>query len=246
MYMSKRLNFFLSHLFISLILALLVIGLVFFIWYPSPLAIAVGVIHIIFLILAIDIIIGPVLGFWVYKEAKKTLKLDLSVIIIIQIVALCYGIFSIEQGRPVWLAYNVDRFEMIRKNEVITDHIDQALAQFQHTSWFKPQYVAVQFAQDKKQREDDMFAEVLAGISLAQKPERYVDFAQAKASIKQRAQPLALLKDFNDPNVVKMILVQYPQANAFIPLKANALDMTVLVNKNTGDIIKIVNLRPWK
>ena len=36
--MSKRLKFFLSHLSISFLIALLVIGLVFFIWYPSPLA----------------------------------------------------------------------------------------------------------------------------------------------------------------------------------------------------------------
>lgn len=244
--MPKRLKFFLSHLSISAVVAFIVLGLIFFIWYPTPLATAVGVTELFFMMLVIDVIIGPILGLLVYKEAKKTLKFDLSIIIALQIAALSYGVYSIEQGRPVWLAYNVDRFEMIRKNEVITDHIDQALAQFQHTSWFKPQYVAVQFAQDKKQREEDMFAEVLAGISLAQKPERYIDFAQAKASIKQQAQPLALLNDFNDPNAVKMILVQYPQANAFIPLKANALDMTVLVNKNTGNIIKIVDLRPWK
>lgn len=244
--MSKRLKFFLSHLCISAMVAFIVLGIIFFIWYPTPLATAVGVTELFFMMLVIDVIIGPILGLLVYKEAKKTLKFDLSIIIALQIAALGYGVYSIEQGRPVWLAYNVDRFEMIRKNEVIADHIDQALAQFQHTPWFKPQYVAVQFAQDKKQREEDMFAEVLAGISLAQKPERYVDFAQAKASIKQQAQPLAPLNDFNDPNAVKMILVQYPQANAFIPLKANALDMTVLVNKNTGDIIKIVDLRPWK
>ncbi|HJF26761.1 MAG TPA: type IV pilin accessory protein [Acinetobacter lwoffii] len=243
--MSKRLKFFLSHLLLSFLVALLVVGLVFFIWYPSPLATAVGVTRIFLMLLVIDVILGPLLGLLVYKEGKKTLKFDLSVIIVIQIAALGYGVYNIEQGRPVWLAYNVDRFELIHKNEIITDHINQALTQFQHTSWFKPQYVAVQFAQDKKQREEDMFAEVLAGISLAQKPERYVDFAQAKASIKQRAQPLALLNDFNDPNVVKIMLAQYPQATAFLPLKANAVDMTVLVNKENGTVIKIVDLRPW-
>lgn len=244
--MSKRLKFFLSHLSISAVVAFIVVGLIFFIWYPTPLATAVGVTELFFMMLVIDVIIGPMLGILIYKEAKKTLKFDLSIIIALQIAALGYGVYSIEQGRPVWLAYNVDRFEMIRKNEIITEHLDQALTQFQHTSWFKPQYVAIQFAQDKKQREEDMFAEVLAGISLAQKPERYVDFAQAKASIKQQAQPLALLKDFNDPNVVKMVLAQYPQATAFLPLKANAVDMTVLVNKENGTVIKIVDLRPWK
>ena len=39
--MANRFKFFLSHLAISLLIALLVIGLVFFVWYPSPLATAV-------------------------------------------------------------------------------------------------------------------------------------------------------------------------------------------------------------
>ncbi|MDN5624857.1 MAG: type IV pilin accessory protein [Acinetobacter sp.] len=244
--MSNRIKYFLIHLLLSVLVAVICLSIVFFIWYPAPLAQAVGVTQIFLMLIAIDVIIGPILGLIVYKEGKKTLKMDLSVIIILQLIALGFGVNSIEQGRPVWIAYNVDRFELIRKNEVITDHSDQALIQFQHTSWFKPQYVAVQFAAAKKQREEDMFAEVLAGISLAQKPERYVDFAQAKAPIKQRAQPLALLNDFNDTNVVKMVLAQYPQATAFLPLKANAVDMTVLVNKENGAVIKIVDLRPWK
>lgn len=101
------------------------IGLVFFIWYPVPLATAVGVTHIFLIILAIDIIVGPFLGLVVYKHGKKTLKFDLGVIILLQILALCYGVHSIEQGRPAWIAYNVDRFELVRKNEIITDHIDK-------------------------------------------------------------------------------------------------------------------------
>ena len=143
--MSKRLKFLLSHLFISCLIALFVIGLVFFIWYPSPLATAVGVTDLFLMLLVIDVILGPLLGLLVYKEGKKTLKFDLSVIILIQIAALCYGVFSIEQGRPAWLVYNVDRFELVRKNELVDTNIQQAQAQFQQPSWFKPQYVATEF-----------------------------------------------------------------------------------------------------
>ncbi|WP_373683545.1 TfpX/TfpZ family type IV pilin accessory protein [Acinetobacter sp. YH16042] len=242
---TKRTKFFLSHLIISISLALLVIGLVFFIWYPSPLATAVGVTHIFLMLLVIDVILGPVLGLLVYKEGKKTLKFDLSVIILIQIAALCYGVYSIEQGRPVWIAYNVDRFELVRKNELITEHLDQAKIQFQKTSFLRPQYVAVEFAQDKLQRENDMFAEALGGISIAQKPERYVDFTKALPQIKKRAKSLNNLEQFNDHEQVRKILVKYPQATGYVPLKANAVDMTVLVNKQTGEVIKIVDLRPW-
>ena len=244
--MSKRLKFFFSHLSISFLIALLVIGLVFFVWYPAPLAKAVGVTNIFLMMLAIDVIVGPILGWLVYQEGKKTLKFDLSVIILIQIAALCYGVFSIEQGRPAWLVYNVDRFELVRKNELVDTNIQQAQPQFQQPSWFKPQYVATEFAKDIQQRNDEMFAEVLGGISIAQRPERYVELTQAKTQIQQRALPLVELQQYNPKTDVEKTLAEYPKANAWLPLKANAVDMVVLVNKESASIIKIVDLRPWQ
>ena len=244
--MANRFKFFFSHLAISLLIALLVIGLVFFVWYPSPLATAVGVTQVFLMMLAIDVIVGPFLGLLVYKQDKKSLKFDLSVVIGIQVAALCYGLFSIEQGRPVWLAYNVDSFELVRKNEIINDHIDQALPPYQNVPWFKPQYVAVQFATDIKIRNDDLFTEILGGISLAQKPEHYVDFVQAKSQLQQRAKNLKELNHYNNAQQVDRILSKYPQATGFVPLKANAVDMTVLINKEKGEVVKIVDLRPWK
>ncbi|RLZ10152.1 type IV pilin accessory protein [Acinetobacter sp. 2JN-4] len=244
--MSKRLKFFLSHLFISAMIALIVVGLVFFVWYPMPLAEAVGVTDIFLMLLAIDVIVGPVLGWVVYKEGKKTLKMDLSIIILLQLSALLYGIYSIGQGRPVWLAYNVDRFEVVRKNEIIEDHIEKARPQYQQPSWLKPQFVGVAFAKDNNVRSDEMFQELFAGISIAQKPERYVPLIEVKKQIQQRAQSLGQLNLFNNKVAVQKTLAKYPQANAFVPLKATAVDMTVLINKETGDVVKIVDLRPWK
>lgn len=244
--MSKRLKFFLSHLSISFLIALLVVGLVFFIWYPSPLAQAVGVTHIFLMMLAIDVIVGPVLGLLVYKEGKKTLKFDLSVIILIQIAALCYGIFSIEQGRPAWLVFHVDRFELVRKNDLILENIDQVQPQFQQVSWTGPQFVAVKSAVSTQQRQNDMFTEVLGGISLAQQPDRYIELTQAKNQIQKPALPLVELQQYNQKTKVEKTLAKYPKADAWLPLKANAVDMVVLVNKESASIIKIVDLRPWE
>ncbi|WP_168381551.1 MFS transporter [Acinetobacter indicus] len=244
--MSKRLKFFLSHLSISFLIALLIVGLVFFIWYPSPLASAVGVTQIFLMMLAIDVIVGPLLGWLVYKEGKKTLKFDLAVIIAIQIAALCYGVYSIEQGRPAWLVFHADRFELVRKNDILLENIDQAQPKFQHVSWSKPQFVAVKTAESSQQHQDDIFTEVLGEISLAQQPERYVELIQAKIQIQQRAVSLEKLEQYNSKIEVNKTLAKYPNADAWLPLKANAVDMVVLVNKESASIIKIVDLRPWK
>lgn len=246
MNMSKRVKFFLGHFCISLFIASIVVGMVFFIWYPSPLAKAVNVTHIFLMMLMIDVIIGPVLGLLVYKDGKKTLKFDLTVIILIQLSALCYGVYTIAEGRPVWIVYSVDRFELVKNNELVDTNIQQAQPQFQQASWFKPQYVATEFAKDIQQRNDEMFAEVFSGISIAQRPERYVELTQAKTQIQQRALPLVELQRYNQKTDVEKNLAKYPKADAWLPLKANAIDMVVLVNKESASIIKIVDLRPWQ
>lgn len=244
--MSERLKFFLSHLAVSLLIALLVISIVFFIWYPSPLAVAVGVTHIFLMLIAIDVVVGPILGFIVYKEGKKSLRFDLAVVILLQLSALSFGVYSIAQGRPLWIGYVVDRFELVRNNDLINDKADQALPQFQNPSWLQPQYVGVVVADNVEQRNNDLFAEVMGGISLAQRPERYVELSEVKSLIQQRAQDLELLKQYNDPNQVMKVLAKYPMATAFVPLKANAVDMTVLISKEKSEVVKIVDLRPWK
>lgn len=81
--------------------------------------------------------------------------MDLDIIIFIQIIASNYGLYSIAQGRPVWLAYYVNRFQFIRNNEIIEKNIEKALSKYQNPSWCEPQCVGVEFAQDKQTYSDD-------------------------------------------------------------------------------------------
>lgn len=245
MCMTRRISFFLGHLSISILFAILILILVLGYWYELPLAKATGVTQIFFILLFIDIIIGPCLSWLVYKEGKKTLRFDLSVIIFIQIIALFYGIYTIEQGRPVWLVFNVDRFELVRKNELVDSNIQQAQPKFQQAPWLKPQFAATEFAKDIEQRNNEMFVEVFSGISISQRPERYVELTQAKAQIQQRALPLEELESYNSKTEVEQTLGKYPNTNAWLPLKANAIDMVVLINKEKAEVIQIVDLRPW-
>lgn len=64
--------------------------------------------------------------------------------------------------------------------------------------------------------------------------------------MQNKAQSLSLLEQYNDKNTVKEILIKFPEANAYVPLKSNIVDMTVLINKEKGSVIEVVDLRPWK
>ena len=243
--MSPRIKFFIKHLSASFIVAVLVLGWIFTVWYPSPLPKATGVTAIVLIMLAIDVIIGPILGFIVYKAHKKSLKFDLMIIILLQISALSYGIYSLAEGRPVWTVFNGNRFELIRNNELLDFSVDSNVdSEYHHPSLLGPKYVAVKIAEDQLEREKNMFEELQGGISLAQRPERYVAIAEANGRMMQTAEDISDLKNYNSEQSVDSILDSYPIASSYLGLKANAIDMTVLLD-NKGNIIDIVDLRPW-
>ncbi|OTG68703.1 type IV pilin accessory protein [Acinetobacter sp. ANC 4470] len=241
---TAKFKFVTAHLIISICVAVVAAGIVFFCWYPFPLNKAVGVTHIFLMMLGIDIVLGPFFTWLVYKEGKKSLKFDLTVIILIQVIALGYGLYQIADGRPAWLVYNVDRFELIKNNEIVMENPEQIQSQFKQVSWFKPQFVAAEFAKDPKQRNKEMFAEIGSGISIAQRPERYVELNKAKKQMQKREQKIELLQQYNNKTDVEKILAKYPQASAFLPMKASAVDMTVLIDQK-ANVVKIVDLRSW-
>ncbi len=242
--MSARIKAFFIHGFISISIALLVVGLVFFLWYPAPLAKAVGVTHIFLMMLAIDVILGPLLTLIVYKKGKKTLIFDLTIIILLQISALGYGLWTISQGRPVWLVFNADRFDIVRVNEIDNRNISRAKLEYQSPSWFHPRWVAAAAPKDVKENNQLTFEAVFSGIDIAQRPNLYMPLIDQKSKIQNKAINVTALYKYNDQKLVQHILAKYPQTNAWLPLRANSLDMTVLLDKQ-GDVVKIVDLRPW-
>ena len=228
------------HFVLSGILALLCFILIFFLLYPTPLAQATGVENLFFLMLAIDVVLGPALTFIVYKKYKKTLKMDLLIIVIIQLSALIYGIYAMYQGRPVWIAYTVDRFELIRANDLIGEDPNYP------SSKIRPQYIFVEInPKNPKEQLNMMLKEAQSNISPAQQPQYYRPITQATTQIQQRALPIAELQQYNSKADVEKTLAKYPKADAWLPLKANAVDMVVLINKEKAEVIKIVDLRPW-
>ncbi len=246
--LKDKLRAFFMHLLISGILALISLALVYLVWNPAPLYKATGITKIFLLMLGIDLILGPLLTFIVYKKGKKTLKFDLFVIGLLQLIALVYGLYHVYEGRPVWIAYNVDRFDLVRVNEIDTRKLDQAKPEYRQPSFTTPKYVAAIIPNDDiEQKNQILFDEIGNGIAPSQRPELYQPLETVYPNIVKRALPLTQLEQFNNSQLVKQTLEKYPQADSFVPLKANAVDMTVLIDKKSGGkVVAIADLRPWK
>ncbi len=244
--MNLRLKAFVTHLAVSAFIAFIVLGLVFFVWYPTPLHTAIGVTHIFLILLAVDVVLGPLLTLLVYKVSKKTLVMDLTVIVVLQLAALGYGLYTVAEGRPAWLVFAVDRFELVRVLDIEQRKLEQADTAYRQPSLLGPQWVAAVNPTDNDERNDLLMESAFGGADIAQRPNLYQPLSSQKDAIQQRLLLLADLPAINPNQQIKTVLAQHPSADSWLPLSANNQDMVVLMHKESTTVIAIVDLRPWE
>lgn len=243
--MSKRIQFFLIHLGISFLVAIMATVLVYGVWYPEPLAKAQGVSYLFLMLILIDVIIGPLFGLLVYKDGKKSLKMDLSVVIILQILAFAIGFYNIAQGRPAWIVLGDRVFSVVKNSDIEYTAIDQAKLQFQHTSYLGPEFAMLRIGtQDTNQ--SHLLDIIPKNGTAIRYPVNYENLNEAKLRLQLNTLPISLLENYNSTEEIEIIQKKYPQANGWLGLSASAKDMVVLINKEKGEVVKIVDLRPWK
>lgn len=230
--MKFRLKCFAYHLGISLLISFASLYLVYFLWYPSPLGKALGVTNIFLLLLGVDVVIGPLLTLMVAKQGKKTLKMDLLIIGLVQLLALSYGTYTVAEGRPVWMVYNAGRFDLVQAFEVVNTQSPSAYSQ----SWLGPKWAELLDPLPAGTDRRDAFLNADYVRSLG---------GEVSGKLAQFSIPLAVLKRFNNPQRVDQLLEQYPNADAFVPMLATQKPVSVLINKSEGKLVAIVDLAPW-
>ena len=101
--MKYRITAFSIHILLSALIFFGCYIVIRYIWYPSIFFFTDGGIDGIKLIAGIDFIIGPVLTFLVYVPGKKGLKLDLTIIALLQTACLSVGLYLVEREKPLAL-----------------------------------------------------------------------------------------------------------------------------------------------
>lgn len=244
--MKSRWAFFFGHLAISAFLALLVYLLVFHLWYPDPLAKTLDVGPIFWMMIGIDVVLGPLLTLVVYKKNWRELRWDLTLIGLVQLSALGYAVYSMDAARPAWVAFEKDRFILVTKNEILEDE-KQAIP----TAFASPPLLGVGYANtnsDKVTDKSNLLFQEIFGVKASQYPYMYEALEKATPQIRAKAQPVDELKKFNKAEVVQNMLAKHPQADTFLPLLTTKnQELTMLLNsKANNPIVKIVDLKPWE
>lgn len=161
----------LTHLIISLFIVGLILSVAIFLWYPEPFLTISGLFGIILMMLAIDLVLGPLLTFIVFKPKKPSLKFDLTIIALFQLVALSYGTYTIYKAHPLYIAYAGDRFTPIDADEVTPEKA--RYEEFKKSKLSQPTIVYVKKPSDPAEL-SKVTIEVLSGkADLDARPEYY-------------------------------------------------------------------------
>ena len=69
------------------------------------------------LVVVCDLVLGPLISLVIYDSTKARGKLimDYSIIGAIQLAAMIYGVYIVAGTRPVYVAFNKDRIEVVHR-----------------------------------------------------------------------------------------------------------------------------------
>lgn len=240
------------HATACLLVASGVIALVYLGWYPAPLDRICGVGEMLALLLAVDLTLGPVLTFIVFDRRKKSLYLDLTCIALVQIAALLYGLYTVEAGRPHYLVFVKDRFEVVSLADLRQSDREAASGNRDtEVAWFEPRVIAAELPTSDEARKNLLFESVLVGRDVQHFPKQYRDYASQAVLAANRAQPLSELRTLNpeghDALHSAIERSGLPESRLrFLPIKGPVGDAAMLVDASSGAIKGMIGLQPWR
>lgn len=241
----SRFKAFAIHFGISLLIFLVLLYFILVQWYPQPLFSTDGGWKVIRIIAGVDLVLGPLLTLIVFKAGKPGLKFDLTMIALVQFLALTWGVWNTYNERPVALVYTIDYFTPVPAHQLAEQGMTTDKLKKLGDSWPVLIYIDI----PKEKLSSMLIKAYKAGKPLYLFTELYEKLSKEQASIlKQNS--MNLDKYVKDKPKLKKI---YQQSLLSIPTKANisylALHsrekwVTAAFDLDSGKIIHTIDIEP--
>jgi hypothetical protein len=183
------------HLICSLCLAALAAMLVFFIWYPYPYQKLSGGTELFLLIVGVDVVCGPLLTLVLFNPKKSAIKLvtDLSLVTLIQLIALGYGLYTMAMARPVYLVFEVDRFKVVSCVDIPKEQLRPELGGFHKLPWGGPKIIGIREPKNTNEKFESLDLS-LQGQEPSARPDWWQVYDLSKDKVIARSKPLTDLR----------------------------------------------------
>lgn len=234
------------HLGINLVVGICLLALMFGLWYPGGYFALMGGSVLLYIILGVDLCLGPLLTLVVYKQGKKSLKFDLTVIALLQVAALIYGTNVMFQSRPVFNVFEGDVFKVTLASQ-LQDKALLARAKdvaWRHLSLTGPVLVAAVAPTDPKERQEMVFS-AAAGLDWNVFPSLYVSYDSQRNEALRRAKPLAKLRQISTDSSQKIDTFLKSKNKpiedfVYLPIVMGFTSMTAVLDAKNADFVEII------
>jgi len=234
------------HLLISIAIAAAVLAVMLGVWYPRPLFEAEGGLGLLFILVGVDVVIGPLITLVIFKSGKPGLRFDLWTIAILQSGALIYGCYVVSEVRPAFIVFVKDQFEVVGAIDLRAADLKQARrAEFRRIPLTGPVLVAVEPPTDPQERTALLFSALEGGKDMQHFPKYYVPYAEYKKEVLAKGQPIERVRR-REPQVAKVIdryLADSGRKESevlYLPLRASRAWGAALIDAQSGDLVKML------
>lgn len=239
---GHRLRAALIHLCLSAAVAALAALLVFGLWYPTPFREISGGRELFLIVIAVDVVLGPVITFAIFdrRKPRRELQRDLAVVALLQLAGLAYGMHTVFVVRPVVMALEGSRLRVIRALDLDQPELAKAPIELQHMPLWGIQLVATRPPRlDEKQQATEMG---LAGVDIGMRPEFWLPTSTTGAAMAKAAHPLAELRKRFSSRAAELDAAiadtrRPAETLKFLPILARRTDWVALVDAATGSIV---------
>jgi hypothetical protein len=245
---KDKINAFLIHLAISLGVFLVLLFFILVYWYPTPLFGTDGGWQGIRLIMAVDIVLGPLLTLIVFKKGKPSLVMDLTIIGFIQIGALMSGSWVVYNEHPALVVFTEDHFRPITAYQVKESGV--AWADIEKIAQLYPPTVYLDLPDDLEALQNIRLKALQEGLLLSQFAEFYRPLTDdKKARIREKSVDMEnYLSD--KPRELKMykdFLASHnndSQNFLYFPLYSRYAISIVVVDRETIELLDVLDIEP--
>ncbi|HTU67832.1 MAG TPA: TfpX/TfpZ family type IV pilin accessory protein [Steroidobacteraceae bacterium] len=237
------------HFIATAVLAAIAAALIFLVWYPHPFELMVRGLELFTLVVGCDLALGPLLSFVVFNRSKtwRALAIDYTVIGIVQIAGMVYGVYTVAESRPVYVAFTVDRYEVVAARDLKETELAAAAPAYRSIPLGGPRYVGVRVPE--KERDQELMDE-LAGNPPFARPKWYVDVASLLPDILERAKTIEELEhkhpDAKAGTEEALADVKVPRDRLrWVPISTRAGFWTAFIDTADGLPVAWLNFDPY-
>ena len=243
----------LIHFGVSLVVAAAAAFLVFQVWYPYPYREVSGGRGLFLILILVDLVCGPVLTLVLFDPKKSRLKwrVDVALIVIVQVGALLYGLHQVSIARPVFLAFEGDRFRVVHASDVDRHRLSEAPQGFVPFRWTGPELIGTRLAKPTDSDFPQSVQLSLQGLPPAFRPGRWQLYRTQSASVLSAAKPFAELKVKHPTRLddLRSFVAKSGKTEShlgYVPLVRDEItDWVVIVDLSNADPVGFLHLDGW-